>query len=279
MSGTRLRFAAYNLHVSAKDLPGHPWRDRQHLIARNIARFHPAVIGAEELMPSMWTSRDGGVGLWSALRQAGVGSYRLTRDTPYWPESGQDARIIYDSTKVQMTSACPTDVPSCFIPLPDGGRKHVAAYARFRDLASGQEFWFVSAHLTSGNDARTDALRAREAAAIDAGIRAVNVQNLPVVLASDANSSQMSNGHEGPHSALVHAGWYDTVAAATAVHLGYNTVNHYQSPERPSNWGFGNMYDVVMTLNMPGADRFEQVLTGAPWPSDHNMVYADVRLP
>jgi endonuclease/exonuclease/phosphatase family metal-dependent hydrolase len=279
MSGTQLRYAAYNLHVQAKDAPGHPWRDRQHLIARSIARFHPAVLGAQELMPAMWTDKDGGVGLWAALKQTGVGSYRLARDTAYWPESGQDTRILYDATQVQMTSACPTDVPSCYIPLPDPGHKHVAAYARFRDLASGQEFWFVSAHLTAGNDAKTDALRARQAEAIDAGIRDVNRQNLPVVFAADSNSAQTSKGAEGPHSALVRAGWYDTIAARTAVHTGFNSVNRYSSPERPSNWGFGAMYDVIMTLNMPGADRFEQVLTGAPWPSDHNMIYADVRLP
>ncbi len=33
------------------------------------------------------------------------------------------------------------------------------------------------------------------------------------------------------------------------------------------------MYDSIMTLNMPGASRFEQVLTGSPWPSDHNLVF------
>ena len=31
-----------------------------------------------------------------------------------------------------------------------------------------------------------------------------------------------------------------------------------------------------MTLNMPGAERCQQVLTGSPWPSDHNLVLADV---
>jgi hypothetical protein len=34
-----------------------------------------------------------------------------------------------------------------------------------------------------------------------------------------------------------------------------------------------------MTLNMPGASRFEQVLTGSPFPSDHNLVLTDLRLP
>jgi hypothetical protein len=69
------------------------------------------------------------------------------------------------------------------------------------------------------------------------------------------------------------------MAAADAQNLQYNSVNHYDAPEKPCNYGFGSMYDTIVTLNMPGADRFVQVLTGAPWPSDHNMVYTDVRLP
>jgi hypothetical protein len=39
------------------------------------------------------------------------------------------------------------------------------------------------------------------------------------------------------------------------------------------------MYDTIATLNLPGATLWKQVLTGAPWPSDHNMVFVDLRLP
>jgi hypothetical protein len=63
------------------------------------------------------------------------------------------------------------------------------------------------------------------------------------------------------------------------VNLKYNTMNGYLSPEEPSLHGFGARIDAVLTLGMPGASRFEEVLTGSPYPSDHNMVYADVRLP
>jgi endonuclease/exonuclease/phosphatase family metal-dependent hydrolase len=155
----------------------------------------------------------------------------------------------------------------------------VAAYARFTDRASGQSFYFVSAHLTAGNDAATDALRGRQAQAIDAGMRAINRQHLPVVLATDANGSQTSKGVDAPHTALLTAGWYNTLAAARTVNVGYNSVNHYSLPERPSPYGFGCMYDSIMTLNMPGADRFKQVLARAPGASDHNLIFTDIRLP
>lgn len=278
MTGYRVRYASYNLHVEAADVSGHPWKSRQYLIAKSIARAHPAVVGVQELMPAMWTAKDGGIGLKAALRRTGVGNYKLTRETAYFENAPQDARILYDATRVKPTSSCAPTVPSCYFSLPDPRKRHVAAYARFKDLASGQEFYFVSAHLTAGNDGTTDALRGRQAHAIIDGVAHVNRQNLPVVLASDTNSSQTSHGVDAPHTAMLQAGWYNTIAAANSVNWQYNSVNQYTT-QRPSPYGFGSMYDTIMTLNMPGADVFKQVLTGAPWPSDHNMVFTDVRLP
>jgi endonuclease/exonuclease/phosphatase family metal-dependent hydrolase len=279
MTGARLRYAEYNVHVQSGDVAGHPWRRRQHLVAKTIARAHPAVLGVQELMPAMWTNQDGGIGLHRALRRAGAGSYKLTRRTGYFRKDPQDTRILYDANRVAMTSSCSQAVPSCYISLPDPRHRHVAAYARFRDLASGQSFYFVSAHLTAGNDATTDALRGRQAQAINAGIRAVNSQNLPVVFATDANSSQTSEGVDAPLTAMLGAGWYNTIAAARTDNVRYNSVTHYSFPQRPSPYGFGSMYDVIMTLNMPGADTFKQVLAQAPGASDHNLVWATVRLP
>ncbi|HEY3529211.1 MAG TPA: hypothetical protein VGK78_08675 [Nocardioides sp.] len=278
-TGTLMRYAAYNMHVASKDVDGHLWKDRQQLIAANIAKAHPAVAGIEELMPGMWVSDDGGVGLDTALSQQGAPQYELTRTTPYWSGAGQDTRILYDPTEVQLMSDCDETVPSCYISIPDPLHPHVAAYALFEDLASGQEFYFISAHLSAGNDATTDALRGQQAQAISDGIAAINQQNLPVVIATDANSSQTSEGVDSPHTVWLNDGWYNTISAATVVNGQYNSVNHYQSPEEPSVYGFGSMYDTIMTLNMPGADLWKQVITGSPWPSDHNMIYTDVRLP
>lgn len=279
MSGARLRYAEYNIRMRTGDVAGHPWKRRQHLVAKTIARVRPAVLGVQELMPAMWTRQDGGIGLHKSLRRMGAGSYQLTRRTGYFHKNPQDTRILYDATQVRMTSSCSQARPTCYISLPDPRHRHVAAYARFRDLVSGQSFYFVSAHLTAGNDATTDALRGRQAAAIDAGMRAINRQNLPVVLATDANGSQTSKGVDAPHTALLAAGWYNTIAASRTVNVGYNSVNHYSLPERPSPYGFGCMYDSILTLNMPGADTFKQVLARAPGASDHNLIFTSVRLP
>ncbi|MFZ2015613.1 MAG: hypothetical protein WAV00_17490 [Nocardioides sp.] len=278
-SGTAMRFAAYNVHVAAADVSGHPWSDRAQLVANNIADHHPAVVALAELTPGMWTNKDGGPGLDLALQRAGLGRFQLTRTTTYSDSVPGDARILYDPNLVQMTSTCDPTKFSCAIRLPaPNGRVRAAPYARFKDLASGQEFWFVALHLDHGNTASADTLRGNQSQAIVDGMASVNTQHLPVIIGGDFNSSQTSTGYDKAHTAMLHSGYFNTIAAATAVNTRYNSINNYAA-SKPSPYGFGSMYDSIMTLNMPGAVRFEQVLTGSPWPSDHNLVQADLRLP
>jgi endonuclease/exonuclease/phosphatase family metal-dependent hydrolase len=275
----QIRFGQYNMHIFSRDVAGHPWKDRASLIAENIASVHPAVMSLQELLPPMWTSDAGGPGLQTALRQAGAGVYRLTRETLFDKGTPGDSRILYDPTEVQLISNCDPTSLACLIQIPDPTRPHYAAYAKFKDLGSGQQFWFVSTHLTPGNDATTDALRGRQADAIAAAMDQINSQHLPVIVGGDFNSSQTSNGADSPHTEMIKAGYYSTMAAATQVNLEYNSVNGYTKNETPSPYGFGSIIDTLMTINMPGADLFKEVRTGQPWPSDHNMIFTDVRMP
>jgi endonuclease/exonuclease/phosphatase family metal-dependent hydrolase len=274
-----IRVASYNVHVASADVQGHSWATRAPLVAANIALQHPAIVAMQELVPGMWTNKDGGPGLDAALGSVGLGAYTLTRDTPWDSNNPEDARILYDPNQVQMLSRCDSTKPSCGITVPDGGDVLVAPYALFQDRSSGQQFWFVSAHLTHGNTATLDTLRGKQAQAIVNGMANLNTQHLPVILGGDLNSSQTSVGHDAPHQAFTGAGFYDSASATRQVHMQYNTMNGYESPEQPSNYGFGARLDAIMTLGMPGATRFEQVITGGPYPSDHNLVVADLGLP
>jgi endonuclease/exonuclease/phosphatase family metal-dependent hydrolase len=226
----------------------------------------------------MWDDRAGGNGLDAALGNHNMGRYKLTRTTAYGKTPG-DARILYDPKRVQMTSSCNPATVSCAIVVPDtDGTARIAAYARFKDLATGREFWFVSAHLTSGNNARTDDLRGRQAQAIIQAMNTINRNGLPIIFGADLNSSQTSKGHDAPHVAFLQAGYYNTTAAATQTNLDYNSVNAYETPQKPSNYGFGSMLDSILTLHLPGATHFKQWRTGTPYPSDHNLISADLRL-
>ena len=277
-TGTPMRFAAYNVHVQAADVAGHSWADRAQLVANTIADNHASVVALAEMVPSMWDNTDGGPGLDVALGRAGIGHYTLTRDTGYGGVPG-DARILYDPNAVTMTSTCDPNQLSCAIKIPDSsGKYRIVPWARFKDLASGQEFYFAALHFDHGNTTTNDTLRGEQAQAVVNGLASVNTSNLPVILGGDFNSSQTSAGHDAAHGEMLQAGYYNTIAAANTANLQYNSVNNY-SAQQPSPYGFGSMYDSIMTLNLPGAQRFEQVLTGSPWPSDHNLVLADLRLP
>jgi endonuclease/exonuclease/phosphatase family metal-dependent hydrolase len=281
MTGSPIRVASYNLRMSQLDAgTDHSWAVRAPLIAQNLAAQQPTIASLQELLPTMWDDRAGGLGLQAALVKSGLGRYQLTRTTAYNTGLVGDTRILYDASKLQLLSQCDPTRPSCGFVFPDvGNSKSVASYAQFKDLASGERFWFVAVHLAHGNTAPVDALRAQEVKSIVGQLSAVNTEGLPVILGGDLNSYQTCPGRDAPHQALLDAGFYDTAAAADQVNLQYNTGNHYVSPEVPSPNGFGARLDEIMTLGMPGADRFEIVRTGAPYPSDHNMVIADLRLP
>jgi hypothetical protein len=278
-NGEPIRVASYNVRVAARDLAGHTWAQRTPLVADNIATQLPAVMAVEELVPAMWTNKDGGPGLHAALQVRGLGSYQLTRDTAWASNGPSDARILYDSSRLEMVDPCDPTQQSCGIPLPPTGDVTVAPYAHFRVIDSGQEFWFVAAHLSSGNTAAMDTLRGKQAQKIVDRMTAINTANLPVIFGADLNSAQTSKGHDAPHQAFLAGGYYDTAAAAEQLNLQYNSVNGFATTERPSNYGFGARYDAIMTYGMPGATRFKEVITGAPYPSDHNMVVADLALP
>jgi endonuclease/exonuclease/phosphatase family metal-dependent hydrolase len=250
------------------------------LVARNLAHAAPDVVALEEMLPSMWDSRAGGRGLGPELWSVGMGRYRLTEPDSYSNSPG-DSRILYDPTKVTMTGACATDAQSCTIRMPDpSGKVRLAAYAQFEVNGTAQKFWFVSAHLNPGNAAKVDSLRGRQAQALVDGMASVTSHDdLPVIVGGDFNSSQTSNGKDAPHTAFLKAGYFNTSAARRQINLQYNSVNAYKSPQRPSNYGFGSMIDSILTLGMRGASTFKQWRTTGPYPSDHNLITTDLRLP
>ncbi|HEX3932323.1 MAG TPA: endonuclease/exonuclease/phosphatase family protein [Nocardioides sp.] len=276
--GARLRIGQYNMHIFSRDEPGHPWKKRAHLVAKNIKRSHAAVVSLQEMLPPMWTTQAGGPGLNKALNKVGAGYYKLARTTPFMKGVPGDSRILYNPRKVQLVSNCDPNTTQCLIQFPDSS-PHYASYAKFKSLGTGQEFWFVSTHLTPGNDASTDALRGRQATAIASAMQQIDSDGTPVIIGGDFNSSQVSKGSDSPHTALLNAGYYSAMAAKRQVNLQYNSVNAYTHHERPSPYGFGSIIDTIMTLHMPGATVFREMRTGQPWPSDHNMIYADLRLP
>jgi hypothetical protein len=185
----------------------------------------------------------------------------------------------------------PDDQKTCSIKLPSakaGKDTKFAAYAKFEVLSGasiGQQFWFVSAHADSGNSRAVEVLRAKQTEEIAKVMEAKNAGlDLPIIFTADTNSYQASPNGNDTRVAMLDHDYYDTASAVKTVNLRFNSPNQFVKPQLASANGFGTRLDVVMTKNLPGADLFEIVRTdndpGFPqYPSDHNMVFAEFRLP
>jgi endonuclease/exonuclease/phosphatase family metal-dependent hydrolase len=310
-SGTGIRAASFNV-LSAKSTSGRPWLQRADDVAQQIVAVNPGIAALQELSPGRADGQSGSTtghprqtdSLLSALRAVpgNVGSkYRLVRTTPYvkpgTTTGTQGARILYDSTRYQLLPGCTNTTGgsnysgSCAIRLPiasgeSEADRRWAAYAEFRDLATGKRFFFVSTHLslTSSTSLSTlqrfNTLRRDQMVTITNRINQVNTAHEKVIVAGDMNSWQSNPYGNAPHDYLVQHGYYDASAAVTTKNLQYPTVNHFQIVQQPSGQSYAAQIDMIFVKGSTGAVRFENVtkVTDSSRPSDHNLVYADLVL-
>jgi endonuclease/exonuclease/phosphatase family metal-dependent hydrolase len=307
-SGTGIRAASFNV-LSAKSTSGRPWLLRASDVAQQIVAVNPGIAALQELSPGRADGLSGSLGtvprqtesLLRALHANGGGKYRLVRTTPYvkpgTTTGTQGARILYDSTRYQLLPGC-TDKTggsnysgSCAIRLPTASGeseadRRWAAYAEFRNIATGKRFLFVSVHLslTSSTNSATlrlfNTLRRDQVATIASRIDQLNTAHEQVIFAGDMNSWQSNPYGNAPHDYLVQHGYYDASAAVTTKNLQYPTVNHFQTVQQPSGQSYAAQIDMIFVKGSTGAKRFENVtkVTDSSRPSDHNLVYADLIL-
>jgi endonuclease/exonuclease/phosphatase family metal-dependent hydrolase len=230
----------------------------------------------------------------------------MTRTTVYnppgTPHGSQAARILYDSSRYQLLTACSDTTvvngatidysPSCSFDLPvmagDAPTwKRSAAYAEFLDLATGKPFLVVSAHLdyrhskNASTESKLNDLRGLQAATIWANMNLIRKVGEPVVVAGDFNASQADKGGNAPHDYLVSQGFYDAAGAVQQVNLELPSLNHFDKVLQDDPQGYARRVDQILVYGAPGANRFVQVVkqTDPARNSDHNMVYADIALP
>ncbi len=307
-SGTKLRIASWNVRT-ARATGSHTWLKRRSRVAAQIVRYSPEVVALQELGPGR---ADGKVGsttghmrqttsLLGSLRSQHGSRYRMVRTTPY-VEPGkntntQGMRLLYDSSRVGLVSHCSETTgsrsysSSCMFDLPllhgDSGklRRH-AAYAQFRDLASGKRFYVVSAHLdirhnkNMRKEAVYNRLRATQMKTVVNRMAAINTEHLPLAVAGDMNSWQTIAVGNGPHDTLVSNGFTDTAAAKYTRNLKYSTFNGFAKTQHTYPQGFGSRLDLIMTKGFAGPVRFENVTKriDPARPADHNMIVADTVL-
>lgn len=276
-NGSQLVVASYNVRMEGLDSGDLAWEKRAPRVAKSLASRRPVIAGLNEFLPRMHSQ------LMTELRKEhnDMGGYALTRSTAVTSSSPMGSRILYDTKRLQMMSNCPSDRVSCVVKYSAAnGRVTYAPYARFRVRSTGEEFWFVAVHLTPGQAESMETLRREQAATVVKEMNRINAADLPIILAGDINSAQSGGFEYRPHQELVEAGFYDASASVKRSGLKYDTVNHFKRPLRKNGRGFGARLDVIMTKGMPGAARFNNIVADPNhYPSDHNLVVAELQLP
>jgi hypothetical protein len=313
-TGTRLRGGTFNVRSAKITNDDRDWLDRADDVAQTIVSRNPGVTAIQELSPGR---ADGGSGstsdstagsvrqtnsLVNHLKTNGGSQYRLVRTTPYvkpgTTHGSQGARILYDTAKYSLQSYCPEKTgsynysPSCSIQMPilstdSESRRRKAVYAEFADQASGNRFFYVSAHLDNRHstnvttEASYDTLRENQIKTVMGRINELNTANVPIVFGGDINTWQNTRFGYNAHDALIAAGYYDTAAATTQIKIKYPTINHFNVTLSPGGSGWGARLDAILVKGVKGASRWENVMevTDSERPSDHNMVVSDIVLP
>ena len=302
-----LRVATFNVRTARARGDKRNWLARVGSVSREIMERRPSVVLLQELGPGRADGKKAKINgaarqttsLTSTLARIGGTKYRLVRHTSYVEPGAahgtQGARILYDSSRLALLSKCPETTgkkawnASCSFDLPVAkgeSRQNLrsAAYAKFRDRATGKAFWVVSTHFdnrhgSKAKDAKMSRLRVAQAARVAAVMAKLNTSRLPVVFGADINSWESDRSRYAPHRYLVSKGYADTVFAKARVNLGYPTVNHWRSTLKRAKRGNGVRLDVVMVKGRAQFLRWENkmALRDNSRSSDHNMVLADLR--
>jgi endonuclease/exonuclease/phosphatase family metal-dependent hydrolase len=257
-----------------------PWSKRGPAEAALIKQVSPDLIAIEE--GGHWVGGTPGTrqvdSLRSSLAHIGLNYARARTETPY-PERGAYAYgnyILYNPAKYQ--------------PVGSGwhwliGDGHSAAYQELRNVATGARVLFVATHLSSPAGRNGDVLRENETKSLlaQAGTKAAAL-GVRVVYGGDFNSNSLSKAHplDGPGVVMRSAHIADTrFVAQTHVNERYDSMNSYR--RTPLTYGV----DIDYVYASPGvavsswgtALRLSRGSFVGTIPSDHNPVYATVRIP
>jgi endonuclease/exonuclease/phosphatase family metal-dependent hydrolase len=306
--GSALRFATFNVRTAKATTDTRNWLQRADSVAQSILVKEPHVVALQELGPGRADGKSGTTqgtprqteSLETALAARGGKSYQLVRTTPYVKagtvHGTQGARILYDTSQVTLLSDCPEMTgsssysSSCSMELPilsddSEGRRRSAAYAKFKDKATGTAFWFVSVHLderhsaTVSSEVRYNQLRGAQSAAVLGKIASLNTTGLPVIVGGDLNSWQNIQVGDAPKETLLKAGFVDSASAPNAINLQYPTVNHFNVTLKAPGYGYGPRLDGLFVKG--GTPLTHENVTKAvdyARPSDHNLIVSDMEL-
>jgi hypothetical protein len=207
------------------------------------------------------------------------------------PATGSQQKILYRTSryKVASSGAFGSKSPSSpSTPL-------LTPWARLEPTSGDpheQSLFVVAVHLAAG-PAGTSALQNKRYTHAAAGvlmreIAAENTSDLPVIAAGDFKGNfddycvESSSCVPEGQPTFIRGGFYDASAAVTRVGTKWGTVNKHEYPQKDFTPFPGARADFILLKGFTGSVRYVNVGNKAyakKTPSDHNIIWADVRVP
>lgn len=321
-AGTDIRVGSFNIRAVDK-FEGQQdelrWSDRRATVVDQILGENVDVIGVQEASPNPNFEQEFLRGqsvqymdLLAALNlrdPLGLKPWAITNPVPYNcarpdrqyncvpvdNDASRDSRILYNSSKLAMLEQDAFEYTQQTGTL---NNYRYIAYAKFKVLANGSEFWFFSTHLTN-NDVKIQVSQWYELMNLVDRVSG----NDPAVIVGDFQKSKWAKPMDVMIPTMKKRGYGSVVSqkfgsnyvtrqrAEKLTNGWFGTTNHFRRDT--TNWAqddrskLGNNVDWIFATNSLPVREWKVVLNltrdksalKGPIPSDHNMVRATLTLP
>lgn len=172
----KIQVMTYNIRYDNPSDGDQSWSHRKDFLARQIQFYAPDILGIQEALPHQI----------SDLRQA-LPSYGCIGQEREGNGQGESANIYFKTDRfvvLQYKTFWLSETPEKASLGWDAACKRICTYGLFEDRDSQKKFWVFNTHL----DHQGQIARNKSVALILETIRAVNTQELPVILMGDFNT-------------------------------------------------------------------------------------------
>jgi len=278
----RLTVATFNVRTADTEIPGHTWASRKEAVADRIDRSGAQVVALQEAGANL------GKMIWAPgvydirwqfedVDNAVDPKYALVSDAEYSLDAGggkEGTRILYDTTALTLVES------GVFAPSEVNKYMRWVPWAKFQSIATGEMFFFISAHLDNRKDSGTKTtfydLRLKQILSVVDHARRFRATGAQVILAGDLNSNIYSVPDNGVARKLLAAGFYDAYATRDLINPFRVTYNGFESSKKSAS-----RTDYIMVFgrsDLRGSFRYKNWIDKQNdiWPSDHNLQSAVV---
>ena len=166
---------SYNIRLATESDGENAWSQRKEYLTSQVVFYEPGIMGVQEALPEQLEFLDEEL---EQYRYVGVG-----RDGE---RKGEFSAIFYNSDLFEMLDNDTfwlSETPERISRGWDAALNRICTYGRFREKASGKEFYVFNTHF----DHKGEVARLKSAELIVDKIKEVNSDGLPVVLMGDLN--------------------------------------------------------------------------------------------